>query len=45
MAIINKNIINNKTISPAEKENSTGIRNSNIDNDNCDNKKEGENVV
>ncbi|MBB5141920.1 hypothetical protein HNP63_001341, partial [Borreliella afzelii] len=30
----------NKTISPAEKEDSTGIVNAN--NDNCENKKEGE---
>ncbi|WP_418905740.1 DUF792 family protein [Borreliella japonica] len=40
MDINNKNIINNKTISPAEKEDSTGIINANSDN--CENKKEGE---
>ncbi|MBB6032126.1 hypothetical protein HNR35_001129, partial [Borreliella spielmanii] len=41
MDINNKNIVNKtKTISPLEKENSTGIINANSDN--CKNKKEGE---
>ncbi|APJ09388.1 DUF792 family protein [Borreliella afzelii] len=40
MAINNKKIINNKTISPVEKEDSTDIINAN--NNNCENKKEGE---
>ncbi|AJY73242.1 DUF792 family protein [Borreliella afzelii] len=40
MDINNKNIINNKTISPVEKEDSTDIINAN--NNNCENKKEGE---
>ncbi|WP_418905818.1 hypothetical protein [Borreliella japonica] len=39
MDINNKNIINNKTISPAEKEDSTDIINANSDN--CENKKKG----